>query len=274
MFDKLIESEPEGADFRDRRRYFMVSSVVVGILFTTAVVISIYAADYGLGSTSFQLTELLAPVEMAAAEVETPRPRLPQTQAQAQSATPTRSSNMASVTEPTIVPNGVSTVRNTQMERPLTGNWSIDKLAGDTNPANAGGSGRETPGAGANGPSGLASSSSAPKKSDDVEPPPAKVELPPKTPPIQSLGVVNGRAEYLPKPDYPASAITLGIQGKVDIQVLIDETGKVISAKAVSGHILLKSAAEQSARRARFSPTYLSKIPVKVSGVITYNFTR
>ena len=66
MFDKLIASEPEGADFKNRRSYFMVSSLVVGVLFLTAVVISIFAADFGLGSSSFELTQMIAPPEMAA----------------------------------------------------------------------------------------------------------------------------------------------------------------------------------------------------------------
>jgi protein TonB len=54
--------------------------------------------------------------------------------------------------------------------------------------------------------------------------------------------------------------------------VLIDENGSVVSASAVSGHPLLRAAAVQAARGARFSPTKLSGQPVKVSGVITYNF--
>ena len=54
---------------------------------------------------------------------------------------------------------------------------------------------------------------------------------------------------------------------------MIDETGKVISAKAVSGHPLLRDAAERAARGAKFSPTYLSKQPVKVTGLIVYKFT-
>ena len=55
--------------------------------------------------------------------------------------------------------------------------------------------------------------------------------------------------------------------------LLIDENGKVLSANAVSGHPLLRSAAEQAARNAKFTVTYLSNVPVKVSGVIIYNFT-
>ena len=58
----------------------------------------------------------------------------------------------------------------------------------------------------------------------------------------------------------------------VNVQVLIDETGKVISAKAVAGHPLLLAAAQQAAYGARFSPTKLGDQAVKVSGLITYNF--
>jgi protein TonB len=63
-----------------------------------------------------------------------------------------------------------------------------------------------------------------------------------------------------------------GTQGAVNVQVLIDETGNVISAKAISGNPLLRTAAQQAAARARFSPTMLGDQAVKVSGVITYNF--
>jgi outer membrane biosynthesis protein TonB len=56
------------------------------------------------------------------------------------------------------------------------------------------------------------------------------------------------------------------------VQVLIDESGRVVSASATGGHPLLRAAAEAAARGARFSPTLLSGQAVKVSGIITYNF--
>ena len=56
------------------------------------------------------------------------------------------------------------------------------------------------------------------------------------------------------------------------MQIVVDESGKVTSAKAVSGHPLLLQAAVQAAYQARFSPTLLSGQPVKVSGIITYQF--
>lgn len=88
-----------------------------------------------------------------------------------------------------------------------------------------------------------------------------------------SGGVLNGKAISLPQPVYPPIAKQARASGTVVVQVLIDEEGNVVSASAVSGHPLLRAAAVNAARGAKFSPTKLSGKPVKVSGVITYNFT-
>lgn len=85
-------------------------------------------------------------------------------------------------------------------------------------------------------------------------------------------GVLNGRALELPKPAYPDIARAAHASGTVVVQVLIDEEGNVISARAISGHPLLQAAAVAAAREARFSPTRLAGVPVKVTGVIQYNF--
>ncbi|MDP9130083.1 MAG: energy transducer TonB [Gemmatimonadota bacterium] len=85
-------------------------------------------------------------------------------------------------------------------------------------------------------------------------------------------GVLNGKALSLPKPPYPAAAIAVRAQGPVVVQITIDENGDVISASAVSGHPLLRAAAVEAARAAKFSPTLLSGQPVRVAGVLTYNF--
>jgi len=88
-------------------------------------------------------------------------------------------------------------------------------------------------------------------------------------------GVVNGKALYLERPKFPAEAGLAGVSGRVTIQVLINENGDVISACAVAGfHPSLIEAAEFAAYKSKFSPTKLSGVPVKVSGVITYNFVR
>jgi TonB family protein len=71
---------------------------------------------------------------------------------------------------------------------------------------------------------------------------------------------------------YPENARRLRTAGIVIVEVVVDETGKVISAVATSGPALLKDVAVQAALRARFSPTKLSGQPVKVSGLINYKF--
>lgn len=88
-----------------------------------------------------------------------------------------------------------------------------------------------------------------------------------------SGGILNGKALALPAPTYPELAKRARTTGTVEVEVVIDLSGKVISAKAVKGPMMLQSAAEDAARRARFSPTLLSGQPVKVSGLISYNFT-
>ena len=62
------------------------------------------------------------------------------------------------------------------------------------------------------------------------------------------------------------------LQGQVNVQVVVDEFGRVVSAKAVSGHPLLIIEAQRAALQAKFSPTKIGDQAVKVSGVITYNF--
>ena len=103
----------------------------------------------------------------------------------------------------------------------------------------------------------------------DAEPPPAGPR--PILKPV-SGGVLNGTAVNLPQPVYPEAAKRMRTGGTVSVEVVLDESGKVVSAVAVSGPALLREAAIQAALKARFSPTKLSGQPVKVSGVINYKF--
>jgi protein TonB len=84
--------------------------------------------------------------------------------------------------------------------------------------------------------------------------------------------VLNGKAVRLVQPSYPPIARSAHASGQVNVQITIDENGNVISAHAVSGHPLLQGAAVAAARSSKFTPTKLSGQPVKVSGVIIYNF--
>jgi protein TonB len=104
----------------------------------------------------------------------------------------------------------------------------------------------------------------------DSEPPPTPGPRPILKP--VSGGVLNGTALSLPAPLYPDAAKRSRTSGVVTVDVILDETGKVVSATASSGPIMLRDAAVAAALKARFSPTKLSGQPVKVSGTINYKF--
>jgi TonB family protein len=262
MFDKLIVTEPERAGLKKRKSYFMVSSLIVGALFLTAVVFSIFAADYGLGNGNFELVEITMPPEMT--QTVEPEPQRPRSEAQTTTDLPTRVVNMPRVDESTIVPNAISSAPNRYISRPI-GDFRI----GATDSVGPGISGRDT--SGTMPATGISSSQLASVDTPDVEAPPA-ISKEPKSKPQISKGVLNGEAKSLPKPVYTAAARAVRAQGPVTVQVTIDESGRVISANAIKGHYLLREEAEKAARNARFSPTFLSEVPVKVTGVITYNF--
>jgi TonB family protein len=106
-----------------------------------------------------------------------------------------------------------------------------------------------------------------------------KVEGPPQASPeaerlaqIVSGGVLNGKAIKKPQPRYPPDAKAARAQGVVVVQIVVDEGGNVTSAQAVSGNMLLRGASEEAARRAKFEPVAVCGKPVKVSGIVTYNF--
>ena len=85
-------------------------------------------------------------------------------------------------------------------------------------------------------------------------------------------GELNSKATSLPKPVYPQEARRLTVSGKVTVRVVVDENGKVISAKATDGPVPLREAAEAAARQATFAPTVKDGVTVKVAGTLTYDF--
>jgi hypothetical protein len=108
----------------------------------------------------------------------------------------------------------------------------------------------------------------APNAANNANPQPPK-QADGKKAPING-GMLNGKAIYLPQPLIAAGEAT----GVVLVQVLIDEHGAVIEARAVSGPQHLQAPAVTAARLARFSPTTLMGEPVKVTGTISYNFVK
>ncbi|HYG09292.1 MAG TPA: energy transducer TonB [Pyrinomonadaceae bacterium] len=110
------------------------------------------------------------------------------------------------------------------------------------------------------------------KTNDDLPPPPVKPVVKASLRPV-SGGVLNGKAIEMPRPVYPEAARRARLTGVVTVEVVIDVSGKVIGARAVSGPEMLRDAAERAARQAKFTPALLSGQPVRVAGTISYNFS-
>ena len=261
MFNNLIESSSHGRELRRRGTFVFFTTISYGLLFTIVGVISIHAYDAHMEDQSLEIVTLLPPVIAAQPEREpvVERQNNPSNNNPRQ-AFDERRTAMAPVDHVERIPESISTKPNPDL--PVRDGVRTIITGRDRN-ADLGG----TVGSSAQ------SSASNPNTSHvitEVEPPPAPPE--PKPPRVISRGVITGEATSLPKPAYPPIAQQSRTQGVVAVQVLIDETGKVISAKAISGHPLLSPTAVRAAYQARFKPTTLSGQPVKVSGVITYNF--
>lgn len=100
-------------------------------------------------------------------------------------------------------------------------------------------------------------------------------ELPDKLKPEGEIKVVSelrGKAISKPKPRYPDEAKKSKVSGAVKVDVVIDEKGRVIWARAVNGEPMLLEASRKAACRARYSPTIISGRAVKTQTSIRYNF--
>ncbi|MEJ7698209.1 MAG: energy transducer TonB [Pyrinomonadaceae bacterium] len=76
----------------------------------------------------------------------------------------------------------------------------------------------------------------------------------------------------MPTPAYPPTAKQMRASGRVTVQVLVDEGGNVLSAKATGGHPMLRAPAEAAARQSRFNPIKVGDRSIQVTGVVLYNF--
>jgi TonB family protein len=112
---------------------------------------------------------------------------------------------------------------------------------------------------------------------ENVAPPPAPPPPPPPppSPPLsqQSLGkLMDASVIRSPKPVYPPAAKAMGAKGKVEVQVVISESGRVISATAISGPMILRPAAAATASQWVFNPAKRDGVPVKTEKVLTFTF--
>jgi periplasmic protein TonB len=286
MFDQLVESKSGSSGNATRNGLLVSSLALVALIFGGGLLWSLFAKDFGMSGDDLTLSSLVAPVPVPDSEPPKPDPVKPEEKKQQ---TETKETNVsvrpeliARMDDSPKIPDKPSVTKNPVREMAK----GVNIVGAKDSDASSGSAGEQRDGSGDGGttpPPRAVSTPKPPPVEKDDDPPPPKTPTPktptPTPPPTPkapsgpvSGGVVNGKATSLPKPPYPAAAKAVRAAGTVSVQVLIDENGNVISANATSGHPLLKSAAEQAARGAKFSPTLLSGQKVKVSGIITYNF--
>ncbi|HEV7860687.1 MAG TPA: energy transducer TonB [Pyrinomonadaceae bacterium] len=268
MFNNLIESDSHREELARKSRFFLGTLAFYALLFSVGGVASIYAYNAHLENQNLEVITLLPPVEPTA-PAETPHKERPRTPDRTQhNETDVRRVLVASVDMPDIPPSKVSSIKS---DTPSV-RVGIPTVLGpeDRNGFNS----MRPVGPEGTGEGSGARVATAPARAEIETTPPPVMPTPTPVPKnvVVSLGAVNGRMLNKPDLPYPSLAKSTGTQGTVTVQIVIDEKGKVVSARAVSGHPLLRPAAEQAAYQARFSPTLLSQQPVKASGTITFNF--
>ena len=266
MLDQLVESRGNKQASRRSLSFIILFAVAIFsvLMFAYLWSLIVKANDSVLSGDDLELSTLVAPVPLPE-DAPPPPEKQPEKK---QEDLPTRKENIANIMEqPPDIPPKPSTEKLVNKARPIDqqiviSNSDTDNTAapkGPTGPGVAGGV-PGVPGGGGGTPT------------EDNDAPPPTMPTKPPVPKIVSKGVINGSAISLPKPAYPPTAKAVGASGAVSVQVTIDEAGNVISAVATSGHPLLKPVAAQAARGAKFKPTLLSGVAVKVSGIIVYNF--
>lgn len=271
MFSNLIESGSHAADLKRKGRFFVGTVAFYSLLTFATGVGSIYAYNARLDEPNDEY-EILSLMRFPPSETRTE----PQRREESHPAANNHTQQFATRPELSYQTpyHGDNIAKPTTREAPTNVPVVIAPFTSD--PVTPGGS--YVPGL--NNGSGIETGPAV--RGDDVEttPPPqprvAPTPAPTPKPERQTLAlpstIISSKVISKPAPPYPVIARQGHIQGPVAVQIVVDEQGRVISAKATSGNPLLMNAAVQAAYQARFTPTILGGQPVKVTGSITYNF--
>jgi protein TonB len=254
MFDNLVESGSHKQDVTRKGSFILITLAVYLVLIVAGGIAGIMLATANIDQQTLELTALIAPVPVPQQQKEAPKPE----KVVIEKNVDVRRELIATVDRADLVPKTISAKAS---DVPPVRKGVVTMVGtSDTNAAQP-----MAPGAG------TGQIISAPTKVEIKDEPPPPPPKPTPHAPI-SGGVLNGKAVRLVQPPYPPIARSAHAAGQVVVQVLIDENGNVVAAHATSGHPLLTAAAVNAARASKFTPTKLSGQPVKVNGVIIYNF--
>jgi TonB family protein len=257
MFEQLVESSSLKRQGR-RWSYFAVTSAV-WVLVTSAVIVGGVAGYDGRLNDQFEMLTMVLPSPPLA-----PLPSGPPVKRQA-----TTQLQPATFTSQQHAPREIPQPSNL----PPT---DMSVIAGSgTGPGVPGGDPNGVPEGVLHGVPGVPPGGTSVIGEPPPPPPtPKKEEAPVVRTARRTSTILQGTAIRRVEPPFPRIAIVAGVSGSVVVEVLVDEKGVVVSARALSGHVLLRSAAESAARGWRWNPTVLNDVPIQVVGTITFNFVR
>ena len=253
MFDKLVESTKERKNGRTGRIFFL-TGLVYAMLLATVAISTILGLNPGLAE-SLDVTKLAPPLPPGETLPQPVRPQLTRTPT-------TAPVNVIPLTPPPVAgPDVIALFKNRPAPIAQTGYRTCPNCV-------AGSSGI---------PNGVTDSAGeAPPPPPEAKPKPTPEATPEPKPVTKVLKVSSispGLVLRRVSPQYPPMARSFRLAGAVQVQVLISEGGQVISTEVVSGHPILRASALEAARQWLFKPTMLNETPVKVQGVLTFNFT-
>jgi protein TonB len=258
MFEQLIESSSRKTTSRRRWLYFGATAAVwvPGMLAT--VLAGVLAFD-GRLSDQYAQPERVVLLYQSISHCGPASPNTPDRKPPSEGALTSPKETPREIPEPSILPPADPNVGGGGSE-PASGTGPGGDPKGDLNGA-------------LNGVPGAPPGGTAPPPEPTPAPAPRKEEptSTPTTKPRVSV-VLQGTAVRRVEPAYPKIAREIHSSGPVVVEVVVDETGKVISARALSGPSLLRKAAEDAARGWKWNPTRLNEVPVQVIGTITFNF--
>src|SRR5262249_52464605 len=251
MFDKLVESAKQKQGTRARRLFF-ITGVIYAVALTALGVMTIVGYSPALAEEYDVLTHLIPPPLP---------PGDPQPPPKQQNLKPTLNNSLMEPKKVVEIPT-LDELKKLDLGARKPGLTIAGAPSFTEN-----GSGNGVPGA------------SIIKDAPPPPPPtPTPIVKPVATPtPDQVVRltsvITQGRALRKVQPPYPALARQAHVQGSVQVQIGISESGEVSDVTLLSGHPLLRDAALQAARQWLFRPTELNGRAVRAIGVITFNFT-
>ncbi|MDT7540755.1 MAG: periplasmic protein TonB [Acidobacteriota bacterium] len=270
MFQNLIESGSHRKDIARRGRFLLGTLALYSALVATAGVASVYAYNARLDAQNYEVTML--PSWALPATTHTIVHNDPPTHAghANTSEVSIRKQLVLDLNTTSHTPPPISTQASNVLPMPP----GLVKLGNvDRNASLIGGPSQIGPG-GDGGPVVSNSRAQVVIATDDPRPPEAikPTHAPTQQKPLALSQLIASKVLSKPVPPYPAIAKATNVQGTVTVEILVDEQGRVVNATAKEGPLMLREAARQAALLARFTPTKLNGEPVKVSGVISYNF--